>query len=316
LGSVGRRILRLLGEMAVVALLVVVLTSLLIRLAPGDPARTILGQKATPEQIDALRQQLGLDAPMPSQVGSMLWGVLRGDLGSSLVDRGRSVISIVMDAVPITLTLIALTVVISALVGIALGLWGALTRYRAVDEGVSALAIGMLALPPFVLSLVLLLVVAVRWGVAPAGGWGDGWPQNLAYIWLPAVALSGLLMPQVLRTVRQSAGEIRGHEFVESARARGLSASSVTLRHVLPNASLPVITVLGLNAAALIGGAVVVEVVFGIPGLGQVLDQAVSARDYPVIQGVALITALIVVLINGLTDLAYVVIDPRVRVAA
>jgi peptide/nickel transport system permease protein len=246
----------------------------------------------------------------------MLWGVLRGDLGSSLVDRGRSVISIVMDAVPITLTLIALTVVISALVGIALGLWGALTRYRAVDEGVSALAIGMLALPPFVLSLVLLLVVAVRWGVAPAGGWGDGWPQNLAYIWLPAVALSGLLMPQVLRTVRQSAGEIRGHEFVESARARGLSASSVTLRHVLPNASLPVITVLGLNAAALIGGAVVVEVVFGIPGLGQVLDQAVSARDYPVIQGVALITALIVVLINGLTDLAYVVIDPRVRVAA
>jgi hypothetical protein len=125
--------------MAVVALLVVVLTSLLIRLAPGDPARTILGQKATPEQIDALRQQLGLDAPMPSQVGSMLWGVLRGDLGSSLVDRGRSVISIVMDAVPITLTLIALTVVISALVGIALGLWGALTRYRAVDEGVSAL---------------------------------------------------------------------------------------------------------------------------------------------------------------------------------
>jgi peptide/nickel transport system permease protein len=123
-------------------------------------------------------------------------------------------------------------------------------------------------------------------------------------------------MPQVLRTVRQSAGEIRGHEFVESARARGLSASSVTLRHVLPNASLPVITVLGLNAAALIGGAVVVEVVFGIPGLGQVLDQAVSARDYPVIQGVALITALIVVLINGLTDLAYVVIDPRVRVAA
>lgn len=314
--SVGRRILRLLGEMLVVALLVVVLTSLLIRLAPGDPARTILGQKATPEQIEALRQQLNLDEPLWSQIGSLLLGVLRGDLGTSLVDRGRSVLSIVMDALPVTLALIALTLVISALVGIALGLWGALTRRRSVDEGVSAFAIGLLALPPFVLSLVLLLLVAVRWNAAPAGGWGDGWPQNLAYAWLPALALSGLLMPQVLRTVRQNAGEIRGQEFVESARARGLSGARVTFRHVLPNASLPVITVLGLNAAALIGGAVVVESVFGIPGLGQVLDQAVSARDYPVIQGVALVTALIVVLINAATDLAYAVIDPRVRVPA
>jgi peptide/nickel transport system permease protein len=312
--NVGRRLLRLLGEMAIVAVLVVVFTNLLIRLAPGDPARVILGTKASPEQIAALRDQLGLDTPLPQQVVGMLVDLSRGDLGATLADPDRSVMSLIVDALPVTLTLIVLTVVISGVVGILLGLWGALSRRRAVDQGVSAGAIALLALPPFVLSLLLLLLVAVAWGLAPAGGWGDGWPGNLAYAWLPALALCGLLMPQVIRTVRQNAGELRSQEFVESAHSLGLSPIRVNLRHILPNASLPVITVLGLNAAALIAGAVVVESVFGIPGLGQVLEDAVASRDYPVIQGVALVTALIVVLINAATDLIYGLVDPRVRV--
>ncbi len=312
--NVGRRLLRLLGEMAIVAVLVVVFTNLLIRLAPGDPARVILGTKASPEQIAALREQLGLDTPLPQQVVGMLADLFHGDLGATLADPDRSVMSLIVDALPVTLTLIVLTVVISGVVGILLGLWGALSRRRAVDQGVSAGAIALLALPPFVLSLLLLLLVAVAWGLAPAGGWGDGWPGNLAYAWLPALALCGLLMPQVIRTVRQNAGELRSQEFVESAHSLGLSPMRVNVRHILPNASLPVITVLGLNAAALIAGAVVVESVFGIPGLGQVLEDAVASRDYPVIQGVALVTALIVVLINAATDLIYGLVDPRVRV--
>ena len=309
----GGRLARLLGKLALVALLVTVLTSLLIHLSPGNPARTILGNRASAAQVAELSRQMHLNTPLWDQIWLSVRGAATGNLGLSLSEPGRGVLSIVLSALPVTLTLIAIAVAVSAVVGIALGLWGALTSHRAVDESVSGSAITLLALPPFVLALLMLTFVAVDWKIAPAGGWGQGWPDHLRYAWLPALALCGLLMPQVLRTVRQTAGEVRAHDFVEAAHSRGLSSIRVTLRHVLPNAGLPVITVLGLNAAGLIAGAVVVEAVFGLPGLGQVLQNAVEARDYPLLQGVALVTALLVVLINALTDLTYALVDPRTR---
>lgn len=311
--AIVRKLLQLLGKLALVALLVTMLTGLLIHVSPGNPARTILGNRASAAQVADLSRQMHLNAPLWDQIWLTVRGAAAGNLGTSLSEPGRSVLSIILSALPVTLTLIAIAVVVSAVIGTALGLWGALTSHRAVDEGVSGSAITLLALPPFVLALLLLAFVAVDWKIAPAGGWGAGWPGHLGYAWLPGLALCGLLMPQVLRVVRQTAGEIRAHDFIEAAHSRGLSALRVTLRHVLPNAMLPVITVLGLNAAGLIAGAVVVEAVFGLPGLGQVLQNAVGARDYPLLQGVALVTALLVVVINAVTDLAYTLIDPRTR---
>jgi peptide/nickel transport system permease protein len=314
--GIVRKLVQLLGKLALVAVLVTMLTGLLIHLSPGNPARTILGNRASAAQVADLSRQMHLNTPLWDQIWLTVRGAATGNLGMSLSEPGRSVLSIILSALPVTLTLIAIAVVVSAVVGTALGLWGALTTHRAIDEGVSGSAITLLALPPFVLALLLLAFAAVDWKIAPAGGWGTGWPDHLVYAWLPSLALCGLLMPQVLRTVRQTAGEIRAHDFIEAAHSRGLSALRVTLRHVLPNAGLPVITVLGLNAAGLIAGAVVVEAVFGLPGLGQVLENAVGARDYPLLQGVALVTALIVVVINALTDLAYTLIDPRTRTAS
>jgi peptide/nickel transport system permease protein len=311
--GIGGRLAQLAGKLVLVAVLVTVLTSLLIHLSPGNPARTILGNRASRAQVAQLSRQMHLNTPLWDQIWLSVRGAATGNLGESLSEPGRSVLSIIVAALPVTLTLIAIAVVVSALAGIALGLWGALTAHRAIDESVSGSAITLLALPPFVLALLLLAFVAVDWKLAPAGGWGSGWPGHLGYAWLPSLALCGLLMPQVLRTVRQTAGEVRTHDFVEAAHARGLPPIRVTLRHVLPNAGLPVITVLGLNAAGLIAGAVVVEAVFGLPGLGQVLQNAVEARDYPLLQGVALVTALLVVAINAITDLAYALIDPRIR---
>jgi peptide/nickel transport system permease protein len=312
--GISLQLAQLLGKLVLVALLVAVFTSILIHVSPGDPARTILGNRASAAQVAELRRQLHLNVPIWDQTWLSVRGAATGNLGISLSQPGRSVLSIIFSALPVTLTLIGIAVVISAATGVALGLWGALTSHRAVDESLSASSIALLALPPFVLALLLLAFVAVDWQIAPAGGWGQGWPEHLRYAWLPSLALCGLLMPQVLRTVRQTAGEVRTHDFIEAAHSRGLSSIRITMRHVLPNAGLPVITVLGLNAAGLIAGAVVVEAVFGLPGLGQVLQEAVAARDYPLLQGVALVTALLVVLINAATDLTYALVDPRTRV--
>jgi len=198
-------------------------------------------------------------------------------------------------------------------VGIPLGLWAGVSRRRGVSRGISSAALVLLSLPPFALSLVLLLIIAVGLKLAPAGGWGDGWPENFRYMWLPSLSLSALVLPQVIRTVRQTASEAAAHDFVEAARSRGLSPTRIALRHILPNCLLPVITVIGLNAAALIAGAVVIEAVFGLPGIGGVLSSAVNERDYTVIQGVALVTAVAVITINLVTDLLYALVDPRVR---
>lgn len=310
------RLLRRSVDVIVVALLVVAFTALLVRLTPGDPARAILGERASDSSVAALREELGLNQSLSTQIGDTVSHAFVGDLGTSLVRRNTSVMSIIGEALPITLSLILGAVLISVLIGIPLGLAGALGGSRRVDRLVTLFSISVLSVPPFVLSLLLLLVLALGLGLAPAGGWAGSWPENLRFAWMPSIALAGLLMPQVLRTTRQTARELQSHEFVEAAEARGLSPTRVALRHILPNSALPIITIIGFNAAALLGGAVVVEAVFGIPGFGQVLVDAVQSRDYPVIQGVALMTALVVVLLNLLIDVVYAIADPRSRVAA
>ncbi len=315
MAPVARRLLRTVRDVAVVALLVVVMTTLLARAAGGSPGRAILGPRVSQDQVDTLNRELGVDRPIVEQILTTIGGYLRGDFGVSFANPSRSVAALALDALPVTLGIVGLTVLISLVGGIVLGLAGASSR-PAVNRAVSAVSISLLAIPPFALALLLILSLSLGLGVAPAGGWTSSWPDVLRYAWLPGLALSGVLLPQIARTVQQKALELDREDFVDAAEARGLSPLRITYRHILPNTLLPVITIIGFNASYLISGAVVVEAVFGIPGFGQVLGDAVSQRDYPVIQGLALITALIVVLINFACDALYLVADPRTRVAA
>jgi peptide/nickel transport system permease protein len=304
-----------LGQLALVVAGVLIATFLLIHLVPGDPAKTLLGTHATPESIAALRAEMKLDEPFPRQFWFFVRGSATGDLGSSLVQSGRPVTHIVLPALGVTLLLTAAAVLISVLVGLSLGLTAALTRIPALDTAIRGLSAILLAMPPFLIGFFLLIFVSLRAGLAPAGGWGSSAVDDLRYVWLPALALSGYLIPVITRAVRQSARETAEQHFIEAALARGLRPSQIVRRHVLPNSLLPVITLVGLNTAGLIGGAVVIEAVFNLPGMGTALVQAVGSRDYPVIQGVALVTGVLVVVITFLTDLLYLIVDPRTRLA-
>lgn len=302
-----------LAQLVVVTFVVTVLTFALAHMIPGDAAQSILGLNATPEALAELRAELHLNDSLGQQFVTFISGALRGDLGTSLVQQGRSVTSIVFDSLPVTAQLVASAVVLSIVIGVPVGLMTVVLGSGALDAAVRSLTIVLLAVPPFLLGIALLLLVSIRWGLAPAGGWAGSWPENLRYLWLPALALTGYLLPIVVRTVRQTAQETWRESFVEASLTRGLSTRAVVLRHLMPNSLLPLITLVGFNVGALIAGAVIVEVVFGLPGLGGELVDATASRDYPVIQGIALITAVIVVVVNATTDILYYVVDPRTR---
>lgn len=308
-------LVRKLGQALAVALVVVVVTFALVRAAPGDPVLNILGINATPESIDALRASLHLDQSLPHQFLTYFGGLVRGDLGTSLLGQRPSVASLIAEALPVTLSIVVCTIAMSILIGIPFGVVAALTRHPAIDLSIRAGATLLLATPAFYTALLLILFLAVRAGIAPAGGWAGSWPENLRYLWLPSLALSLYLAPLLARSVRQTARETMRQPFVEAAIARGLPPSRIVLRHVLPNSLLPVITILGYNVGSLLGGAVIVESVFGMPGLGLELVHAVAQRDFPVVQGIALVAGLMVVAVNLGTDVIYALIDPRTKVA-
>lgn len=302
-----------LGQALVVAFAVVTVSYLLVRLVPGDPAQAILGARATPEAVQALRHEMHIDQPLLQGYVDYLQGIVRGDLGDSIVQSDQSVAGIISRTLPVTLELIFATMVLSVLVGVPLGLLSALTPRPAVDHTTRVGLVILLATPPFFLGLLLIATFSLHWPLLPAGGWAGAWPANIRYVILPAVAMSAFLMPQIARTVRQVAIDVHQQDFIEATVARGMPSWVVVGRHVLPNSLLPVITLLGLNMGALIAGAVVVEAVFGMPGIGSQLVQSVAQRDYPVIQGIAIVSALFVVFANAAADALYVLADPRTR---
>ncbi len=305
-------ILKRLGRMILVAFGVVFITFSLIHLVPGDPALSILGDRATPASVHALQRELHLNESLPRQFWIFMSDVLHGNLGTSLI-QNKPVVSLVVHPLLVTLWLIGVAVVMSVLVGVPVGLLGAPAGRRWLELGLSTSVILFLATPPFVIGFGLLLLFGVTLHLAPAGGWGTSWFSDLSYIWLPAVALSGYLAPVIARVVRQRAGDVGLQGFIEAAIARGLRPGRVTIRHVLPNALLPLITIIGLNIGALISGAVIIEIVFNLPGIGTTLVLAVLQRDYPVVQGTTLLIGMIVVVVNASTDLLYLIADPRTR---
>lgn len=301
------------GHAGIVAILVMTLTFVLIHLTPGDPATMILGTQATPASIAALRTQLHLNEPLLQQFLTYTSGVLHGNLGMSLVITGQTVTHIVFSAFWVTLKLTLLGIVLSLIIGVPIGLWAGLTGRPVVGHAIRAGAVIGLVIPTFYFGLLLLFVVALQFRLAPAGGWGSGFGGELSHLWLPSVAIAGTLAPLLVRMVRQRTLEVRGTPFIEAAKGRGVSRSAVTIRHVLPHALLPVITFIGYNLGAYLGGAVVIEAIFALPGLGTVLVQAVESRDYPVLQGATLVIGIVVVAANLLADIVLLMVDPRRR---
>jgi peptide/nickel transport system permease protein len=298
-----------------VLLVVAVVVFLMIHLTPGDPARVLLGQDATPEQVQTLRHELGLDRPLVAQFVLWLGRALHGDLGLSFFQHVPVTSDILQHAGPtVTLSLMAITV--SLLIGIPAGVISAVFRNSWLDQGSLALAMLGAAVPSFWLGLSLIVVFAVNLGWLPSSGYrapGEGLGLSLHYLILPALALGLPNSSLIIRFTRSSLLDVIGNDYIRTARAKGVSERGVIFHHAFRNALVPILTVVGLTFAALMGGAVVTETVFSLPGVGQLVVSSVLRRDYPVIQGVILMVATVYVMINLAVDLLYFLVDPRVK---
>ncbi len=311
----GRFIVRRLLASIPVLFLVSLITFGLLWLVPGDPASVFLDASASAEALNRVRHELGLDRPFLLRMGDWYLRLLQGDLGTSLL-LNRSVTSAIFERLPVTLSLTALAFVISVLIGVAAGVLAAVRHGRAADQGMMTLALLGLSIPEFWLGLVLIWLVAVMLPIFPAGDYvpfmQNPW-QWARHIALPTFTLACVQMGFVARMTRSSMLEVLGQDFVRTARAKGLPEHYIIVRHGLVNAMVPIVTVMGIMVGALLGGAVVTEQVFSIPGLGRLIIGAVLSRDFPVIQGGLLFLALIYLVVNIAVDMLYAVVDPRVR---
>jgi peptide/nickel transport system permease protein len=301
------------------ALLVLFLVSLLtfgiIWLVPGDPTAILLDASATPEQAQRLRIQLGLDKPLPLQMADWYGRLLQGDLGQSIL-LNRSVTAALIERLPVTLSLAGIALVFAMILGIAAGIIAAMNHNRWPDQLVMATALFGLSVPEFWLGLMLVFVFALQFSALPTGGFVPfqdspiGWLRTIA---LPATTLAVVHIGFIARMTRASMLDVLGQDFIRTADAKGLSRWRIVLRHGLPNALIPILTVLGIVAGGLLGGTVIVEQVFSIPGVGRLIIGAILSRDFPVIQGGLLFLAAIYVGVNLLVDILYAAVDPRVR---
>lgn len=309
---IGKRLLAVIPVMLIVS----VLSFALVALVPGDPAATLAGQSATTEQVEAIRVQLGLDQPVLVRYVEWLGHVVTGDLGNSLFTR-QPVLTAIGERMPVTLSLAVGALLVALVLGLPAGLYAALHRGRLPDRLISAGAAGSLAFPNYFVGMVLVIVVAVQFGALPATGYtafADDPGEWLAHLVLPCIAL-GLVPAAVLaRQLRGAMVGVLGQDYMRTAEAKGLGGGQVVLKHALKNAAIAPITAVGTQFALVLGGSVVVEQVFGIAGLGALVINAVQQRDIPLIQGIVLVAAVLVQVVNIMVDLSYGWLNPRVRV--
>jgi len=307
----------------------------MVRAIPGDPAQIMLGQQATQEQVQQIRENMGLDKPIFVQYGLFLKDALRGDLGDSIV-TGRPVTTELLTRLPATLELTAFAMLIAILVGIPVGVISAVRQYSLLDKSTSVLALTGISMPIFWLAMILVVIFGVNLELLPFPGRLDpttgitaitgfvlvdslltlnfaGFWDGLLHLIMPALALATIPMAVIMRMTRSSMLEVMNEDYVRTARAKGVVPWRVVFKHALRNAMLPTITVIGLQAGLLMGGAIITETIFSWPGIGLYAYQSVSSRDYASIQGVVLYGALLFVLINLLVDILYAILDPRVR---
>lgn len=311
LGFIFRRIIATIPVMGIVALFVFSL----LYIAPGDPAAVIAGDQASPDDVERIRQSLGLDRPFLIQFGSWLWNIVHGDLGTSIFTN-LPVARMIAQRIEPTFSLMAITLVLTILVAVPLGVVAAWKAGSWVDRTIMAFAVFAFSLPVFVVGYVLAYVFALQFEWLPVQGYTPlaaglwPWLQNLI---LPALALGSVYIALIARITRASMLEVLQQDYVRTARAKGLGQHNILFVHALKNAAVPIVTVIGIGIALLIGGAVVTESVFAIPGLGRLTIDAILRRDYPVIQGIVLLFSFLYVLVNLMVDVVYTLVDPRIR---
>lgn len=301
------------GQMVPIALLVTVLIFLLIKLVPGDPASAILGDRATDASVTALRHQWGLDRPIWQQYAIYMRNLATGNLGQSLRYQ-TPVMSMLPRRTGVTFFLIVYSLILSVLIAVPLALLAALYRNRWPDQVIRAVMAVPLASPAFWIGILLLIVFALKLRWLPAEGYGEGFADNLQHLFLPALTLSYAFASVLNRNLRSSLIDVLTTTYVDFARAKGLRGRAVLFGHVLRAAMLPIVTLVGVRMSYAIGGSVVIEIVFAIPGLGSWMVDSILSRDYVVVQTLTLMFALGTMLINLATDLVYPLFDPRVRV--
>ena len=306
---------RFLG-MLVVMFMVATITFVVIRMIPGDPAALMLGPDATQADVNQLRDKLGLDRSIASQYWGFLNDIARGDLGNSIFLGGQPVLRILRDRAEPTIALSIISIVIAMLIGIPAGIVSAYKRGRVTDQAVISVAMLLASAPSFWLGLVFIQFFAVRLGWFPASGYGDpgsGFLDRMRHLILPGIVLGLVNSALITRFTRTTMLDIMEDDYIRTARAKGLGEWPVIMRHAFKNALIPILTVVGLTLALLVGGAVVTETVFNIPGVGNLVVSSVLRRDYPVIGGALLVIAGVYVLINLAVDILYLLIDPRVK---
>jgi len=309
LAFVGRRLVQMLP----VAIGVTILVFFMIHLVPGDPARTMLGVHATPKRVAALHREWGLDRSVPEQYWIYLKRVLHGNLGTSLFYR-VSTASLITGRLPVTLWLIAYGTLLSIVIALPLATLAATRKDRPADQAVRAVPLVGLGFPPFWLGIMLLLAFGLHLGrLFPVGGYGNGFVGHLHSMFLPALTVALGISPLLIRSLRASLLQVLESDYVTTARSKGLSERRVLARHALRNAVVSTVAVLGVNIAFLIGATVVIEQVFALPGIGQLMLNSIFQRDFPVVQGVTLVFGIMVVLVYLATDVLHSLLDPRVR---
>lgn len=303
---ITRRIVGIVGSALLTVLGAITLVFVLVRLT-GDPAELMSPPGAPPEQIEQTRQQLGLDAPLPVQYVRFLTQAVQGDFGDSYYWHQQA-LAVVGERLTATLALAAAALIFAAVLGIGFGLVAAFTRERGPDRVLRVVAMVGQAVPSFWLAPLLILLVSVKLGWTPVSGASD-WRSFI----LPTIALGSLQLAVLFRVTRSAALDVLGQDHVRLARAKGSRPLRLAAAHVLPSAAIPIMTIVGLTTASLIGGSVIVETIFAWPGIGQLLIQAADKRDFPVVQAVALVFAIGFVVVNSVIEILYRIVDPRLR---
>ena len=295
-----------------VLIIVTILIFFMIRLIPGDPARVILGEKATPEMVDLLREKMGLNKPIPVQYFIYMKNLFKFDLGNSIRYR-MPVFELIGKRFKVTIILTAFTVLFSIFLSLPLGYISGIKKDKPQDQIIRTAALMALSMPQFWLGLILMILFSVKVKLFPVGGWGDTWPEHIKSIILPAFTQALVTIALLTRNLRNGVIDILKLDYVDFARSKGLEENVVKKRHIIRNALLSYVTLMSMRMAYMLGGSIVVETVFALPGIGALTVESIYNRDYVVIQAVVLIFAFMVISVNILTDLAYIYLDPRVK---
>jgi peptide/nickel transport system permease protein len=310
----GQYIARRLAQMIPVVFGITLVLFFLLRLIPGDPASVMLGERATDEAVARLNHQLGLDQPIYVQYVYFLRQLATLNLGTSI--RYQIPVSELLgQRLLVSLSVVAVTLLLTGLIAFPLGILAALKKDSLLDNAVRSVFVVMMLMPSFWVGILLIIFFSVQLGLFPVSGYGDGLLDHLWHLFLPALTLALAISPVLVRALRSSILEALDADYVRTARAKGLRERAVIVGHALRNALIPATTLLGLSIGGLMGGTVILEKVFSLPGAGALLIDSIGARDYPVVQAATLIFATLVILINLITDIVYSFLDPRVRFA-